>query len=238
MKKLGLVLSLAAFCLAPVVADAQWGQQGSFVYPEPQIGYPYSGTPQVMYPAPPVMYPAPPIVIYNPPPVMIQVVPALPRVVVAPVRPEKRIETRIQGDGVSVVTKCANCTVTNTVYAERAKVGNGNGNGKKEEAKPTPSAAKSWWDDPNSLWIWLIAAAVAILTLLAILLGRPLWGGSRSGPPNPAPEPVLPAPAAAPAAPRRPHQRVHTKKCQHEGCPHTVTICCHAGDNDRDGQAR
>ena len=218
MKKLGLVLIIVAFCLVPIAADAQ------AVYYGPSQPY--------------VMYPAPPTVIYNPPPVMIQVVPEPSRVVVMPApRPEKKVETRIQGDGVSVVTKCTNCTVTNTVYAERAKVGNGNGNGKKEEAKPTPSAAKSWWDDPNSLWIWLIAAAIAILTLLAILFGRPLWGGSRTCSPNPVPEPVRPAPAAAPAVPRRPRQRVHTKKCQHEGCPHTVTVCCHAGDNDRDGQA-
>ena len=103
MKKLGLVLVLTAFCLAPVVADAQWGPQS----------YPYHGTPQVMYQAPPVMYPAPQVVYQAP--VMIQVVPEPPRVVVMPApRPEKKVETRIQGDGVSVVTKCTNCTVTNT----------------------------------------------------------------------------------------------------------------------------
>ena len=228
MKKLGLVLVLTAFCLAPVVADAQWGPQS----------YPYHGTPQVMYQAPPVMYPAPQVVYQSP--VMIQVVPEPPRVVVMPApRPEKKVETRIQGDGVSVVTKCTNCTVTNNVYANGAKVvpKNGNGNGTASDTKPASTAVKSWWDDPNSLWIWLIAAAGAILVLLAILFGQPLWGGSRPGSPNPASEPVSPAPVAAPAAPRKPRQRVHTKKCQHEGCPHTIAICCHAGDNDRDGQA-
>ena len=211
MKKLGLVLSLTAFCLGlvPVVTEAQWGPRG---YHEPQISYPYPGMPQAYPQAPQVMYLAPPTptIVYSPPQVMIhQVVPAPPQVVV--VRPDKTVETtRIQGDGVNVVTQCVHCTVTNTVKvapkvsaAAKPKVVPGNGNGK---AVVKAASTNEWWQDP---WLWLIAAAIAILVLLAILIGRSLWGGPHPGPsgpisppaPWPAPVPAVPASPAVPTAP-------------------------------------
>lgn len=125
-----------------------------------------------------------------------------------------------------------------------------NGNG--GDAKPAVTREYYSW-----MLAGLLVAAVLILVLLATLVARSMGrGGSRSDPPNPMSAPAPPAPAGggnastpgqgpaitgdggrghagATSAARRP-PRVHAKKCQHDGCPHTVAICCHNGDNGQD----
>ncbi|MFY9462189.1 MAG: hypothetical protein WAP51_03235, partial [Candidatus Sungiibacteriota bacterium] len=220
MRKALFVLALAMLVFLPLTAEAQWGAPGSFVYPEPQIGYPY-GMPPVMYPAPPpVMYPAPPQVIYAPPPVMIQLPPARPPQVMVQMPQQPAVHAPrhhvLKSGGATIVTKCTDCTVTNTINNGKAVAQQ---SPEPRAATPSPSA-DSW------LAIWLIVAAVVILVLSSILINQCMTR-PRPVPPSPTPEPAPATPEPAPPARADnavaeegrhqfcdvPKARVHRRKC-------------------------
>ncbi len=204
MKKLGLVLILAAFCLAPIAAEAQ------AVY--------YYGPQPIMLLAPPEAMPRPSIMIQvapEPAPTVTVVQPPPPAQIPAPIpAPAPYANVTVSGGISNICVTCSNVTqkiVVNPSTKMESKMKsmtpavkpkptakNGNGNG-------TKAAIKPWWEDP---WLWLIAALIAILMLFVLLVCRSLWGGGpRSGPSGPiaSPAPVVPAsPAPVPPAPAAP----------------------------------
>lgn len=138
---IGLILPALLF-FAPASGEAY--HDGYYYPPQVMIQAP---PPYAAYPAPSVMYQTPPAASYNPP-VMIQVLPEpvssaaaavpTPSAHQHPVKHGRRVETRVEGQGVQVNTTCANCTVTNNVYADGARVVKSAAESSGEKPQPAP----------------------------------------------------------------------------------------------------